>query len=148
MLSHSEQETREFAGLLAKKLRVGDVVLLSGDLGAGKTTLVGGFLNALGYKDHVISPTFNILKCYFEVNPPVYHIDAYRLEGENIDIGLEEYIEGNGICFIEWPIYIEPILPSKTLSIIIHRIDDNTREITIESKYYDELISELSKEVK
>ena len=147
-VSHSEKETRDFAAFLAHKLKVGDIVLLSGDLGAGKTTLVGGFLNELGYKYHVISPTFNILKCYFEVNPPVYHIDAYRLEGENIDIGLEEYIEGNGICFIEWPIFIESIIPSKTLSVVINRIDDNTRNITVESNYYDDLINELSKEVK
>ena len=147
-ISNSENKTREFAGLLAHKLSIGDIVLLSGDLGAGKTTLVGGFLNELGYKDHVISPTFNILKCYFEVNPPVYHIDAYRLEGQNIDIGLEEYIEGDGICFIEWPIYIEPIIPSKHLNIIIKRVDDTTREITIESEYYDKVIEELSKEVK
>ena len=148
LTSNSEQETRSIASKLARKLSVGDVILLSGDLGAGKTTFVGGVLNEYGYKDHVISPTFNILKCYFEVNPPVYHIDAYRLEGENIDIGLEEYIEGNGICFIEWPQFIEPLIPSKHLSIVIKRIDDTTRELTIESEYYDNLLNALLEETK
>lgn len=144
--THSEEETRKLAAFFAHKLVVGDIVLLSGDLGAGKTTFVGGFLNELGYKDHVISPTFNILKCYFEVNPPVYHIDAYRLEGENIDIGLEEYIEGNGICFIEWPNFIKPLIPEKHLSVIIKRISDNEREIVVESEYYDSFINALKEE--
>ena len=146
-ISHSENETKRFAAFLAHNLKVGDIVLLTGDLGAGKTTLVGGFLNELGYIDHVISPTFNILKCYFEVTPHVYHIDAYRLEDQNHDIGLEEYIEGDGICFIEWPKFIIDIIPSKTLSISLKRIDDNTREITLSGHpCYDELISKLSKE--
>jgi len=112
-------------------LKPGDVVLLSGDLGAGKTTFVGGALTSLGYKDHVISPTFNILKCYFEVKPPVFHIDAYRLEDQNHDIGLEEFIEGNGITFIEWPMFIEELIPSKHISIVIKRLSDNERSFEI-----------------
>lgn len=112
-------------------LKPGDVVLLSGDLGAGKTTFVGGALASLGYKDHVISPTFNILKCYFEVKPPVFHIDAYRLEDQNHDIGLEEFIEGNGITFIEWPMFIEELIPSKHISIVIKRLSDNERSFEI-----------------
>ncbi len=147
-ISRSEKETKAFASLLAHKLKRGDIVLLSGDLGAGKTTLVGGVLNELGYKDHVISPTFNILKCYFDVNPHVYHIDAYRLEDQNIDIGLEEYIEGDGVCFIEWPMFILPIIPKKNLQIIIKRIDDSTREITVESEYFNDLISTISQGAK
>lgn len=148
--SNSEEKTRLLAKRIASKLKVGDIVLLTGDLGAGKTTFVGGVLEYFGYKEHVISPTFNILKCYFEVNPPIYHIDAYRLEGQNIDIGLEEYIEGNGITFIEWPIYIMKIIPEKHLTISINRLDDNTRRITIEDHcgLYDSLIDFLRVEVK
>lgn len=130
-ISKNADETRKLASLIMSKLAVGDVVLLTGDLGAGKTTFVGGALASLGYKDHVISPTFNILKCYFEVNPIVYHIDAYRLEDQNIDIGLEEYIEGNGVCFIEWPKFIEPLIPSRHLEVSLKRVDDNVREIEI-----------------
>jgi len=131
IISKSADETRKLASKLIRVLNVGDVVLLTGDLGAGKTTFVSGALNELGYKDHVVSPTFNILKCYFEVTPNIYHIDAYRLEDQNIDIGLEEYIEGNGICFIEWPKFIEPLIPMRHLEVSLKRIGDNEREIEI-----------------
>ena len=130
-ISRSADETRSLAAKIITELHPGDVVLLTGDLGAGKTTFVGGILSALGYNDHVISPTFNILKCYFEVKPNIFHIDAYRLEGQNIDIGLDEFIEGNGITFIEWPKFIEPLIPQKYLEISLKRISDNEREIEI-----------------
>ena len=131
VISKSVSQTKALAGKIMAFLFPGDVVLLTGDLGAGKTTLVGGALAALGYKEHVISPTFNILKCYFEVKPNVFHIDAYRLENQNIDIGLDEFIEGNGVTFIEWPKFIEPLIPSKHLEISIKRILDNERDIEI-----------------
>ena len=143
IVTHSVEETKLIAKKLIHELSVGDVVLLSGDLGAGKTTFVGGIMEELGYKDHVISPTFNILKCYFEVTPHIYHIDAYRLEDQNIDIGLEEYIEGDGIAFIEWPKFIEPLIPNKHLNIVITRVDDNTRQIVISSTHpsYERLLN-------
>ena len=131
IISKDAQETKKLAAKIMRHLRPGDVVLLTGDLGAGKTTFVGGALEALGYKDHVISPTFNILKCYFEVKPNIFHIDAYRLEDQNIDIGLDEYIEGNGVTFIEWPKFIEPLIPAKHLEISLKRVSDNEREIEI-----------------
>ncbi len=145
IISKNAEETRLLASKIIKMLKVGDVVLLTGDLGAGKTTFVSGALESLGYKDHVISPTFNILKCYFEVKPIIYHIDAYRLEDQNIDIGLEEYIEGNGICFIEWPVFIKPLIPNKHLEISLKRISDNEREIEIidENGFYKDLIESL-----
>ena len=145
VISKSSTQTQKLAGEVIAFLNPGDVVLLTGDLGAGKTTFVSGALMSLGYKDHVISPTFNILKCYFEVVPNVFHIDAYRLEGQNIDIGLDEFIEGNGITFIEWPKFIEALIPPKHLEISIKRIDDKTREIEIYDPLnsYSELIKHL-----
>ena len=145
IVSHSEKETKALASKIVRLLKGGDVILLEGDLGAGKTTFVGGALNELGYKDHVVSPTFNILKCYFEVSPNVFHIDAYRLEDQNHDIGLEEYIESDGITFIERPIYIPELIPQKHLSISIKRINDNERDITISSECdcYNKLFSSL-----
>ena len=131
VISKSADDTHQIAAKIISKLHPGDVVLLTGDLGAGKTTFVGGALAYLGYKDHVISPTFNILKCYFDVKPNVFHIDAYRLEDQNIDIGLDEFIEGNGITFIEWPKFIEPLIPNKHLEVSLKRISDNEREIEI-----------------
>ena len=130
-ISKSADETKAAAGKIMAFLKPGDVVLLTGDLGAGKTTFVGGALAALGYNEHVISPTFNILKCYFEVKPNVFHIDAYRLENQNIDIGLDEFIEGNGVAFIEWPKFIEPLIPARHLEISLRRISDQEREIEV-----------------
>lgn len=145
IISNSDVETRALAGKIITMLKPGDVVLLTGDLGAGKTTFVGGALAKLGYNDHVISPTFNILKCYFEVKPNIFHIDAYRLEGQNIEIGLEEFIEGNGITFIEWPKFIEPLIPAKHLEISLKRLNDNQREIEIidPNEQYKELMFSL-----
>ena len=145
IITSNEQETRKLASKVVKKLRPGDVVLLTGDLGAGKTTFVGGALNELGYKDHVVSPTFNILKCYFEVTPNVFHIDAYRLEDQNHDIGLEEFIEGNGITFIEWPVFVPELIPANHIEITITRVDDTKRKIVIidEKDTHKELFASL-----
>lgn len=146
-VSNSVEETKQLAGRLAEFLKPGDVVILTGDLGAGKTAFVSGALEKLGYKDHVVSPTFNILKCYFEVSPNVFHIDAYRLENQNTDIGLEEFIEGNGLCFIEWPKFIEPLIPQKHLEVSLKRIDDNVREIEIidENECYAEILKAIER---
>lgn len=130
-ISKNEKETQELAALVISYLKPSSVVLLTGDLGAGKTTFVSGALRKLGYNDHVVSPTFNILKCYFEVTPNVFHIDAYRLEDQNHEIGLEEFIEGNGITFIEWPAFIKELIPTEHINIEITRIDDNKRSIVI-----------------
>jgi len=144
-ISKSKSDTQQLASKIVRHLLPGSVVLLTGDLGAGKTTFVGGALSELGYKDNVVSPTFNILKCYFEVKPNIFHIDAYRLEGQNIDIGLDEFIEGNGITFIEWPVYIEPILPKDKITIEINRIGDTEREFVIssDSDKYKEVFASL-----
>ena len=131
-ISKSKEETQKLGAFIAKEFLPGDVVLLKGDLGAGKTTLTGGVAKALDIKDDVISPTFNIMKCYFKGKLPLYHIDAYRLENQNIELGLDEYIEGNGVCFIEWPQYIEPLLPDETLSITLKNIGGDNRSITLE----------------
>ncbi len=146
-ISNSELETVKLARSLAPLFTKGDVILLTGDLGAGKTTFVGGVLKELGYNEHVVSPTFNILKCYFDVNPHVYHIDAYRLEDANTDIGLEEFIEGDGITFIEWPCFIKELIPIKHLNINLVRLDDNKREITIstDDEFYKDIFTLLEK---
>lgn len=141
-ISKSKATTQALGALLAPHFKAGDVVLLKGDLGAGKTTLVGGVAKALKVEDDVISPTFNIMKCYFHGSLPLYHIDAYRLEHQNIELGLDEYIEGNGVCFIEWPQYIEPLLPDETLSITLVNVGGDNRKITLsgKSEHFDEII--------
>ncbi len=141
----SASETKEFGKRLAAFLEPGDVILLQGDLGAGKTTFVGGVAKGLGIEEDVISPTFNIMKCYFKGKLPLYHIDAYRLEGQNIELGLDEYIEGDGACFIEWPKFIEPLIPEDRLTITLSHKGGDVREMNLESfgSRYDELLSQL-----
>ena len=145
--THSREETISFAKKLASFLLPGDLVLLEGDLGAGKTTLVSGVAAYLGINEKVISPTFNILKCYFKSKIPLYHIDAYRLENQNMEIGLDEYIEGDGIGFVGWPIYIESLIPDEYLRIsITHKGGDNRGfEIEAQGEHYQKIMEELSK---
>lgn len=145
VISKSKEETQALAAKIVRLLKPSSVVLLTGDLGAGKTTFVGGALKELGYTDHVVSPTFNILKCYFEVTPNVFHIDAYRLEDQNIDIGLEEFLEGEGISFVEWPVFIEKILPLNTMTIKISRLSDSERlfELSSDSEMYKNVFEVL-----
>lgn len=128
---NSLDDTKRLAKILASKVKVGDVICLNGDLGAGKTTFTKFFAASLGITDIVNSPTFNIIKCYFNKNMNLYHIDAYRLEGVEDDIGLDEYIYGDGVCVIEWGKFIENIIPSSNLTMDIRRVDENVREVTL-----------------
>lgn len=146
-ISKKRDETIKLGEKLGNCLKKGDIVTLTGDLGAGKTTLVSGIAKALKIKEEIISPTFNILKCYFKAKVPLYHIDAYRLEEHNKDIGLEEYIEGNGIAVIEWPIYIKELLNVKHLEIKIINKGENKREITLTApnKYYENIVRSVLK---
>ena len=145
IISHGKEETIALGASLAKLLRPEDVILLTGDLGAGKTTFVGGVAQGLHIHESVLSPTFNIMKCYFDGTLPLYHIDAYRLEGQNIEIGLDEYIEGDGACFIEWPAYIAPFIPDEHLDIEIKNLGGNDRSITFKSNHprYDLIVEEV-----
>ncbi|MCQ2795712.1 MAG: tRNA (adenosine(37)-N6)-threonylcarbamoyltransferase complex ATPase subunit type 1 TsaE [Bacilli bacterium] len=145
--SKKRDETIRLGEKLGNCLKKGDIVTLTGDLGAGKTTLVSGIARSLKIKEEIISPTFNILKCYFKAKVPLYHIDAYRLEEANKDIGLEEYIEGNGIAVIEWPIYIKELLSVKHLEIKIINKGANKREITLiaPNKYYESIVRSILK---
>ncbi len=129
--SSSKEDTLALGEKAASLFAPGDVVLLRGDLGAGKTAFTSGVGKGLNCGEDVISPTFNILKCYFHGTIPMYHIDAYRLDGQNIELGLEEFIEGDGVCLIEWPDYISPLLPDDYLSISIFH-DGEGRRIEIE----------------
>lgn len=131
LLSNGFEDTMMYAFKIAKILSRGQVLLLNGDLGAGKTTFVKGLAKGLDIKETIKSPTFNIVKCYFKANIPLFHIDAYRLEDAKYDIGLDEYIEGNGICAIEWSKYIDYLLPNECVTINIKGEGDSPRKIEI-----------------
>lgn len=144
-ISHSLEDTKRLALEISKHAFRGMVISLDGDLGAGKTTFTKSFAKGLNIIEEVSSPTFNILKCYFKGKMPLYHIDAYRLEdGINVDIGLEEVIEGDGVCIVEWGIFISSLI-FEPLNIKIEILDQNTRIFTVSSIYekYDEVIESV-----
>ena len=121
-----KKDTESFARELLKKIKVGDIICLTGDLGAGKTFLVKCIADLLGIKDDVISPTFNILKTYKTNDKKIKvlnHFDVYRISDpdEMYEIGFDDYIEGEGICFIEWAELIEEILPEERTEILIEK---------------------------
>lgn len=144
-ISNSLNDTSLLASTISKYIFRGAVISLDGDLGAGKTTFTKSLARGLKIKEEVSSPTFNILKCYFSGNMPLYHIDAYRLEDHvNMDIGLEEVIEGDGVCVIEWEKFIQDII-FQPLNIKIFILGANQRKFEISTDYskYFELIKKV-----
>jgi tRNA threonylcarbamoyladenosine biosynthesis protein TsaE len=103
------------------------VICLEGDLGSGKTMFAKGFAQALGIKENITSPTFNIIKEYYSGEMPFFHMDVYRLDGNVGDIGIEEYYKKDGVCLIEWADTIRDYLPEERLDIKIKVIDEDTR---------------------
>ena len=127
LISNSEKQTQEIACEYAKTLSLGDVVLLEGDLGAGKTAFVKGVAKYFGL-DGVTSPTYAYLNVYGE---KIYHYDCYRLScGEDATLlGLTDYFGGENICFIEWAEKIEDVLPDKVKKVRIEKVNEKTRKI-------------------
>lgn len=131
--SNSESETLKVASDFALELSAGDIVLLDGDLGAGKTVFSKGIVSALSNgKVTAVSPTFVLVNVY-ETTPPVYHFDLYRIaDVSELDaIGAEEYFYSDGISLIEWPSRAEDIFPSNAIKIYIEKVDDEKRVIRI-----------------
>ena len=147
--SNSREETKHIALTLAPLLNRGDVITFTGDLGAGKTAFVQDLADGLEIKDRVNSPTFNILKPYFYGRIPLYHIDAYRLEDGNKNIGLEEFIDGDGVAVIEWPNFISELIPSDHLTINIVNDGDTKRTLTFEAngKRHNQLLSDFKEKL-
>ena len=126
-------QTKNIAEKLAKHVSKNDVILLNGDLGAGKTTFSQFFGKALGVKRNINSPTFIIIKSY-KGKLPFHHMDCYRLEDSDEDLGFDEYFNGDGVTLIEWSTFIEDYLPEERLEINIKRLDEHTRTFEIVSK--------------
>ena len=148
-LSKKIEDTEKLASVISKRLFAGAVLSLDGDLGAGKTTFTKSLALGLDIKEKVSSPTFNILKCYFDGRLPLYHIDAYRLEdGMNADIGLEEVIEGDGVCIIEWGKFIQELI-YQPLEIKITILENNVREFRILNTYkkYEKIMESIKEEL-
>ncbi|BEH90098.1 MAG: tRNA (adenosine(37)-N6)-threonylcarbamoyltransferase complex ATPase subunit type 1 TsaE [Turicibacter sp.] len=134
----SLEQTQDIAYKIGKWVSNGMILTLEGDLGAGKTTFTKGLAKGLGINRNVNSPTFNIIKEY-QGRIPLYHMDVYRLESGGDDIGLDDYLFGDGVCVIEWASRIEDLLPMERLDIKIFREGENQRciELTPIGKNYE-----------
>ena len=133
-ISNGESETLKFAGEFAKTLSEGDIVLLDGDLGAGKTVFTKGVVSVLSNGRAIaVSPTFVIVNVYDTV-PQINHFDLYRIAdlSELDAIGAEEYFYGDGISIVEWPERAEGMFPSSAIKVFIEKIDDEKRLIKVE----------------
>ena len=146
--TNNEKETLNFGKKLGSFLKKGDTVVLSGDLGSGKTKLTEGILTYYGLEDEISSPTFTIVNEYVKDDIKLFHFDVYRLEdsSEFYAIGGEEYFE-NGICIIEWGEIIEDALPKEYIHITFERdeMNDYVRILNVIShgEKYDELLTKL-----
>lgn len=145
-ISKNEEETIDFAKKFAKILNKGDIIVLSGELGSGKTKFTQGILTYFNLENEISSPTFTIVNEYHAETENIYHFDVYRLEDtdEFYAMGGDEYFD-NGICLIEWGEIIESILPKNYIKITFKKSDDdfNYRELNIEA-YGNELDKKLS----
>lgn len=123
---NSSDEMKKVGAAIGFTARPHDLLLLNGDLGAGKTTLTQGIGQSLGVKRPVKSPTFTIVREYQEAKLPIYHMDFYRLENDDLSsIDLTSYLAQPGLVVIEWPEIIKADLPDTYLQVVIRRVDDS-----------------------
>lgn len=142
----SLQETEQLATNLAKLVKPQDTIALEGDLGAGKTTFTKAFAKALGITRTVNSPTFTIMKQY-EGIVPLNHLDVYRLEDSDEDIGFDEIFYGDAVTIVEWAHLIEDYLPEERLTIEIYQAGPTERKFVFKplGKRFEQLCEELLK---
>ncbi|HHU70243.1 MAG TPA: tRNA (adenosine(37)-N6)-threonylcarbamoyltransferase complex ATPase subunit type 1 TsaE [Thermoanaerobacterales bacterium] len=150
--TYSPDETFNIGTKLGKLFIEGDLICLEGPLGAGKTHITQGFANGLKIKDHVSSPTFNIIKEYHEGRIPLYHMDLYRLTEpeELIDLGYEEYIYGNGVTVVEWADKAQGMFPEERLIIKLeYGVNITTRVIEFMplGDRYKQLVDDFVKDI-
>lgn len=131
LVSRSPEDTVQIGRCLGSLLRPGSVVALYGDLGAGKTVLVKGIADGLGLKATIHSPTFTLI--HEHPGPvPLYHVDLYRIDEADVDsLGLDEYLESEGVVVIEWAEKIKALLPIDRLDIELRFVDESSREIIV-----------------
>jgi len=127
-------DTEALASGLAADLGPGDVLLLSGVLGAGKTCFVRGLARGLGHPDGVVlSPTFQLVREAKGGRLTLYHIDLYRLKGpdEAMALGLEEYFDGDGVCAVEWPERLGALAPARAWKVTLEPLDNGVRRLNV-----------------
>ncbi|MFC2072829.1 tRNA (adenosine(37)-N6)-threonylcarbamoyltransferase complex ATPase subunit type 1 TsaE [Chloroflexota bacterium] len=146
LISHSPKQTQKLGKRIGELAVAGDVFLLVGDLGAGKTCLTQGIAWGLGINEYTLSPSFVIMREHYG-RLPLYHIDLYRLDRleESMELGLDDYLYGRGVCVIEWAEKALSILPTKHLLIQIGYLSDTGRSFQMEPKgqRYLEIVAQL-----
>ena len=146
LITKSPEETQKLGVRIGELALPGDVFLLTGELGAGKTCLTQGIAWGLGIKEYALSPTFVIMRELYG-RLPLYHIDLYRLDRieESLDLGLDDYLYGKGVCVVEWADKALSILPEKHLLIKIGYLSDTDRSLRIEGlgERYEEMVALL-----
>jgi tRNA threonylcarbamoyladenosine biosynthesis protein TsaE len=151
LVSHNPEETRSLGLHLGELAQPGDLILLSGNLGVGKTCLTQGIVWGLGSQEYALSPTFVLMR-EIAGRLPLYHIDLYRLDqiAEIADLGLDDYLYGQGLCVIEWAEKGISILPAEHLLIKIDYLNDNERsfEFIPQGKRYEKLLIQLKSLIK
>lgn len=147
MILASHEDTLNLGKKIGDVLKPGDILLLEGDLGAGKTTFAQGLAEGLGVDEFVNSPTFVIINEYFSGHLPLYHMDLYRLEDEAqlYDLGVEEYFFGNGVSVVEWPEIALSLLPEAYTRLTFLR-EGQGREVKITTRGNDYHIEEAFNE--
>ncbi len=148
-ISHTTEDTKKLGAWFASKLNKGDTLILSGDLGAGKTVFVSGFLDYYGKENEVSSPTFTIINEHnLKKDLVLYHFDVYRFENEEefTAIGGEEFFE-KGICIIEWGEKIKDLLPKSYIKVVISKMEEDFSMRSIEITSVGEKYKSLLKEV-
>lgn len=147
-MTRTREQTMAVGVALARRACAGDVIVLRGALGAGKTTLTQGIGRGLGIREPIISPTFTLLREYASGRLPLYHVDAYRLAGpsEAYTFGLDEYLYGDGITVIEWGERVETLLPDERLEVYLEYLDTDEREITLRARgdHYQAMVDALA----
>ena len=139
--SYSEHETALLAENIESEKFENMIICLTGDLGSGKTVFVKAFANALGIDEDITSPTFNIIKEYSTGELPLYHMDVYRIDDAEEDLGIEDYFDKGGVTIIEWADMVKNRLPDERLDIKIKVIDENTRILILipHGKEYEDI---------
>lgn len=135
--THSERDTLKFGSELSRLLEKGDVLCIQGEMGAGKTHLIKGIAEGMGVdQTKVNSPTFTLVNEY-DGTTKLFHFDLFRIKNDRelLDIGIEEYLYGDGICLIEWPEKMETFKPESAVQITITKLNNNSRKLEIRGNY-------------
>ncbi|EOX2709718.1 tRNA (adenosine(37)-N6)-threonylcarbamoyltransferase complex ATPase subunit type 1 TsaE [Enterococcus hirae] len=131
-------KTEELAKVIGEVAQPGDNLVLTGDLGAGKTTLTKGIARGLGIEQMIKSPTYTIIREYDQGRLPLYHMDIYRVATSGADLGLDEYFEGEGLSVIEWGNLLEEALPEDYLELILEKSDTDLEYRYVKFQAYGE----------